>query len=124
MSVTTKIVNKLKKKVNDTINEVAQSGNEKVKTGSESTPEIIALARAMGAEGTVLLKNEKNTLPLSKDRVLSVFGRVQINYFYVGYGSGGDVNAPYKISLLEGLRNSENITVNEELAAVYEKWVK
>ena len=78
----------------------------------------------MGAEGIVLLKNEKQTLPLPKDKTVSVFGRVQVDTFYVGYGSGGDVNAPYKVSILEGLRNCEKIQINEELAAVYEDWSK
>ena len=107
--------------VNTVTDSVAQtkagSGN-----GEGSSEEIRALCRKVGAEGAVLLKNSGNVLPLSKDRVVSVFGRVQKNWFYVGYGSGGDVNSPYKVSLLDGLRANENITVNEELAAIYESW--
>ena len=80
-------------------------------SGETSTEEISALCRKVGAEGIVLLKNQNNVLPLSKDRVVSVFGRVQKNWFYVGYGSGGDVNAPYKVNLLDGLRANENITL-------------
>jgi len=84
-------------------------------------PGLPELCRRAGAEGVVLVKNN-GVLPLSKEKKVSVFGRVQVDYFCVGYGSGGDVNPPYVISLLQGLREEENITVNEELAAVYEAW--
>lgn len=90
---------------------------EKVIT--EGMPELL---RKAGAEGTVLLRND-NVLPLSKDTVISVFGRVQNDYMYVGYGSGGDVIKPYTISLMEGLRNS-NAKLNEELAQTYAEWCK
>jgi len=87
----------------------------------EIQPGLPQLCRRAGAEGIVLLKND-GVLPLSKETVVSVFGRVQVDYFGVGYGSGGDVNPPYMISLLQGLREEENISINEELAKVYEKW--
>ena len=115
----------LKKKINKMISTVANSVSQNsVKTASDekSTDEMSALCRQLGAEGIVMLKNENNVLPLTKDRTVSVFGRVQKDYFFVGYGSGGDVNAPYKINLIDGLRANENITVNEELANIYEKW--
>ena len=63
----------------------------------------IALARCAAAEGCVLLKNIGHTLPLLKEEEVAVFGRCQRDYFYVGYGSGGDVNPPYLISLMDGL---------------------
>lgn len=105
-------------------NSVSQTS---VKPGSEineSTAEMSRLCREIGAEGAVMLKNENNVLPLTKDRVVSVFGRVQKDYFYVGYGSGGDVNAPYKVNLIDGFRANEDITINEELVSVYEEWIK
>ena len=100
----------------------AQDSNSKIGNGYKPDERIVSLCRQMGAEGIVMLKNNDKVLPLNKSRTVSVFGRVQRDYFYVGYGSGGDVNAPYKISLMEGLRANGNITVNENLAAVYEKW--
>ena len=125
-------MSKLKKKIQRTIsdigalvtNAVSQTSVKSDGEPEKSTPEIMRLCREVAAEGTVMLKNDNNVLPLTKDRVVSVFGRVQKDYFYVGYGSGGDVNAPYKVSLIDGMRNNENITVNEELAAVYEKWIE
>lgn len=86
------------------------------------TPGMPELLRSVAAEGAVLLENR--VLPFEKGTRISVFGRVQCDYFYTGYGSGGDVNYPYSVSLLEGLRNCEDLTVNEDLANVYEEWVK
>ena len=85
-------------------------------------PVMPPLLRQAAAEGAVLLENR--VLPLPKGAKVSVFGRVQQDYFYTGYGSGGDVNFPYSVSLLEGLRNCEDLLVNEELAAVYSDWIR
>ena len=92
-------------------------------TGEESerfeiSERISALCRQAGAEGAVLLKNEKNALPVREDETVSVFGRVQNDFFFVGYGSGGDVNAPYRAGFMEGLRG-DGIKINEELASYY-----
>ena len=79
--------------------------------------------REVAAEGAVLLKNEDHLLPLDGGKV-SVFGRIQIDYYRSGTGSGGAVHVARKINLIDGLRAQENLEVNEELAAVYEAWVK
>ena len=73
------------------------------KSITEGMPELI---REAAAEGAVLLENR--ILPLAEGTKVAVFGRVQVDYFCTGYGSGGDVNAPYKVNLLEGLRNYLN----------------
>ena len=86
-------------------------------------PGMAETIRACAAEGIVLLKNEKNTLPLQENDVVSVFGRCQNDWFYVGYGSGGDVHPPYTVSLMEGLRRN-GIRCNEALAKVYADWCK
>lgn len=52
---------------------------------------------------------------------MAVFGRVQLDWFYVGYGSGGDVNPPYKVNLMEGLENA-GVAVDQELAQTYAQW--
>ena len=85
------------------------------------TPGMQALARKSAAEGCVLLKNN-GVLPLKEDKMISVFGRCQVDTFYVGYGSGGNVHPPKKVSVLEGLRDCPGIVLNEELTAVYEDW--
>lgn len=101
---------------------LAQSTGGEVDHSRPITEEMSRLARKTGAEGIVLLKND-GALPLKDSDVLSVFGRVQNDYFYVGYGSGGDVKPPYKVSLMEGIKNS-GITINEKLAGIYSDWCK
>ncbi len=81
-----------------------------------------ALARQAAAEGCVLLRNEKEALPIRKGERVSVFGRIQFTYYKSGTGSGGLVNAPYVVSILEGLKNS-GIQVNEGLEEVYRAWI-
>jgi beta-glucosidase len=87
------------------------------KTVTAGMPELL---RAVAAEGAVLLENR--VLPFEKGKTISLFGRVQCDWFCTGYGSGGDVNAPYKTSLLDGLRKCEQLKVNEQLAAQYEQF--
>ncbi|OPA76271.1 beta-glucosidase [Paenibacillus selenitireducens] len=81
-------------------------------------------SRKVAAEGAVLLKNDGQVLPIAKNRNVSIFGRTQINYYRSGTGSGGSVHVSHTTNLLDGLRSKKNITVNEELAAVYEKWIE
>ena len=115
------ISNKANRLIAMAVNSVAQKDSARV-FGAESSEKIRTLARQMGAEGIVLLKNENGTLPLLPDETVSVFGRVQVDTFFVGYGSGGDVNAPYKVSILNGLRACKKIRLNETLAKRYEDW--
>ena len=63
-------------------------------------------------------------LPLKKGTEVSLFSRSQIDWFYVGYGSGGDVNCPCKVSLPDAIRNCDRLELNENLASIYENWVK
>ena len=107
------------KAVNRFTSVTAQSTGEKSEQ-YEISPAISALCREAGAEGIVLLRNENSALPVSDGETVSVFGRVQNDFFYVGYGSGGDVNAPYKTGFTEGLR-SAGIKINEELASYYKE---
>ena len=87
---------------------------------NELSAELAQLSRQAAAEGIVLLKNEA-TLPLQPTTNVAVFGRVAIDYFYVGNGSGGEVIAPYKINLMEGLK-AAGISVNQSLYQTYSDW--
>ncbi len=84
------------------------------------TPGMPKLLRECGAEGIVLLQND-GVLPLKQEQKVAVFGRVQEDWFYVGYGSGGDVHPPYEVSLAEGLKN-HHIVMDEELHKIYQDW--
>lgn len=107
-------------KVFNALSQSENSGAVKDATVTQGMPELI---RKAGAEGAVLLKND-GTLPFAKDSTVSLFGRVQNDWFYTGYGSGGDVVKPYAVNLIEGMRNCESLKLNESLAAAYEKWCK
>ena len=56
--------------------------------------EHIALSREAAAEGMVLLKNEKQVLPLAKGTKAAVFGKACVDYVKGGGGSG-DVTVAY-----------------------------
>ena len=86
---------------------------------TEGAPELI---RAAAAEGAVLLVNR--VLPFKRGSTVSVFGRTQLDWFYTGYGSGGDVIRPYQINLAEGIKNCPKLKINESLLSIYEKWVE
>lgn len=111
----------VRKIMNVVIGQVAQD-EKKGGIGSKEVDEkLVELARSSAAEGIVMLKNEA-VLPLQSDHIVSVFGRVQLDYFAVGYGSGGDVNAPYVINLMDGLGEKPAIKINKKLAKIYEEW--
>lgn len=86
--------------------------------------EYARTAREAVAEGCVLLRNEKRALPICKGETVSVFGRSQFNYYKSGTGSGGMVNTPYVVSILDALDEEKEITVNPVLRKVYEEWVE
>ena len=68
------------------------------------------------------MKND-GALPLNPERMTAVFGRCQLDWFYVGYGSGGDVKTPYSVSLIEGMQNA-GITLEPNLLETYVNWTQ
>ena len=84
------------------------------------TTEMAELARRAGAQGCVLLKND-GALPLKAGKPVAVFGRCQLDWFYVGYGSGGDVHPPYRVNLIEGLKKA-GVPFDERIANTYATW--
>ena len=122
-----KFIEKIQRKTFNTIGLLINRLGQNEAAGSdglskEVTEGMPELLKEAAAEGTVLLRND-SVLPLSENDVISVFGRVQNDYIYVGYGSGGDVIKPYTINLIEGLRNN-GANINEELADIYNVWCK
>ena len=97
----------------------AQNHHNPDKTVTAGMPELL---RTAAAEGAVLLHNR--ILPYPKGTEVAVFGRVQLDWFCTGYGSGGDVNAPYLVNLLEGLETCSDLQANPALAQIYRDWVK
>lgn len=115
MSFISKVVNLF----SPTAQKSALDGNKMCVT----SPIMRARARQAAAEGIVLVKND-GTLPIKSGEEVAVFGRTQYDWFCVGYGSGGDVKAPYKVSFADGLKNESGIIINENLDKKYSEWCK
>lgn len=81
-----------------------------------------ALSRQAAAEGCVLLRNKDQALPIKKGEKVSVFGRIQFDYYKSGTGSGGLVNTEYVVGILDALKQKEELTLNQELLATYKDW--
>ena len=76
-------MSKLKKKIFKTVGKIVNyvtaatsQGTSDGSLGKDFVPDkdMIALCRETGAEGIVMLKNKDNVLPITEDRVVSVFG--------------------------------------------------
>lgn len=98
-----------------TMNNYKYSNKPNLKANAE-------IARQAAAEGTILLKNDANTLPFnSKSAPLAVFGITSYNFIAGGTGSG-DVNEAYSVSLIEGLTNA-GFSIDAELESIYKPYV-
>ena len=78
-------------------------------------------ACAAAEESAVLLKNDNHILPIQAEQTVAVFGRCQYDWFYLGYGSGGNVHAPYYTNLIDGLQKC-GVKLYTPLVEEYEKW--
>ena len=121
-----KLKNKLGKLAQRIIDKAMGNGLMQEETSADGeryvTPGIGELIRQAGAEGCVLLKNN-GALPLNREKEVAVFGRCQLDWFYVGYGSGGDVNAPYHVNLIDGMHNA-GLRLNADVLNAYETWTQ
>ena len=94
------------------LNVVFSSSNYSV---SEKEKEV---CEEVEKEGLVLLKNEDNALPLSKDETnVALFGQDSVDFVYGGGGSGA-VNVASAPTLKESF-NKAGLTVNETLWSFY-----
>ncbi|MBO4628263.1 MAG: glycoside hydrolase family 3 protein [Lachnospiraceae bacterium] len=80
-----------------------------------------AIARRVIAEGAVLLKND-GALPLGNPARVALYGRMQSKEYIAGIGSGGLVNIPKRVRILDALQVSEGITLDAELMEIYRAW--
>lgn len=88
--------------------------------------EHTALSKKAAGEGTVLLKNENNTLPLKKGTRLALFGKATIEYIKGGGGSG-DVHCAYVRNVYDGFAEKESegkVSVFLPLVEYYKSYVK
>ncbi len=84
--------------------------------------EYTKTAITIAEEGAVLLKNDREALPINGGAKVAVFGRMQNNYYKSGTGSGGMVNVKHVVSILEGLSEDKDISLDEELIRTYKEW--
>ena len=92
---------------------------------ADDNPDLKANAivtRNAATEGIVLLKNQKNVLPINnKMKKVALFGRTSYDFIAGGSGSG-NVNHAYVVSLLDGLGNA-GFSVDGNLKSVYESYI-
>lgn len=94
---------------------VLKSGNQEPVVGLKD------LSRLAATEGIVLLKNDQHVLPLI-DQTISIFGRIQTDYYKSGTGSGGLVNVDRVTSILDALLENPFVKVNDDLVDMYREW--
>ena len=88
------------------------------------TPDLEAHAKVcktVADEGVVLLKNEKATLPVSREQEIALFGTTSYDFIAGGTGSG-DVNRPYVVDLMTGLSNF-GFKLEPEVDAFYKNFM-
>ena len=73
-------------------------------------------------EGSVLLKNDREALPVKPGTKAALFGRMQSHYFKSGTGSGGMVNVNHVTDSREALANDPDIILDGELISIYDEW--
>ena len=103
------------KVVNLVTSSVSQTSTKRNKTKYPEIEGMKEACRKAAADSFVLLKNDGGVLPLLEDETVAFFGRVQYDTFFVGYGSGGDVNAHYTVSINKGIKNCGRIRWNEAI---------
>ncbi|MBQ4511238.1 MAG: glycoside hydrolase family 3 protein [Clostridia bacterium] len=84
--------------------------------------EKLQFARQAAADGMVLLKNDNNALPISKNKEIALFGVCAYRCFRLGWGSG-DMMAQNISQINEGLSNT-GYKLNADIEAVYLNYIK
>lgn len=81
-----KLKEKIERAVTNTVNRFSGLAQEEI--DRRNVPKIITpgmpeILREIAGDGAVLLKND-NVLPFAEGTCVSLFGRIQKDYFYVG----------------------------------------
>lgn len=99
--------------------------DDKFVSDYKSTDELIdahkKLGEEMSKEGTVLLKNENNVLPLSKDKLKVTLLGMGSAYPFLGGVMGSSVNEASAVNLTDALKE-KGFSVNPTVLSVYENF--
>lgn len=79
------------------------------------------VAKNVDTEGSVLLKNENQALPLKQGAQISMFGTSQFSNNFITTGQGSGYHASNTTDTLRSLLLNQGIEMNEELYNVYER---
>lgn len=85
----------------------------------EANERAAEVTREIAEEGTILLRNENETLPLARESKVSVFGKNSVNLVYGGSGSGGGDKTFEKKTIFEALEKA-GFEYNPSLKSFYE----
>lgn len=80
-----------------------------------------AVARKAAGESIVLLRNEKEALPLKGNEKVALYGISAIDFVAGGTGSG-DVNKAYVVNMQEAMENA-GFTLDQNLAEYYKAFI-
>ena len=80
-----------------------------------------AITRQSSTEGMVLLKNN-GVLPIRNLKTVALFGVNSYDFFSGGLGSGA-VNVPYRVDMVQGLKNI-GVSTTPQLTEIYQSYVK
>lgn len=117
-----KLPKSISKIVTAVANSVSQTSGTDIDESFGMAQGIDTCCKQAATESIIMLKND-SVLPLGENTCVSLFGRVQSDTFFVGYGSGGDVKSHYKVSYREGLENA-GVNLNKSLLKTYDTWRK
>ncbi len=81
----------------------------------------LKVAKEAANESIILLKNDKNTLPLSKVKSIGLFGKTSYHYIVGGTGSG-EVNYDSTLSYDEALIQNK-FQIHTDIAAFYKNFI-
>lgn len=81
-----------------------------------------AITRQSSTEGMVLLKNANKTLPIHDLKTVALFGVNSYDFLSCGLGSG-NVNVPYVVDMVTGLKNI-GVSTTPTLTDIYRKYVE
>jgi beta-glucosidase len=100
-----------------------QTSDDKFTSTYATSDDLIAAHRSLGekvgAEGTVLMKNEGNALPLASGAKVTLFG-MGSTYPFLGGVMGSTVAEEGSVKLADAL-DGKGITVNPTMSSIYEK---